>query len=379
MHLALVSEFDAADVRSWSGIPFSIAAALRSRVDRLSVVSPLPRPATVGQRVRQVKARIQGERFLRQHTIGAARSMGEAASEHLATLRPDAVLSIGSTPVGFIETDAPIAFWIDATFESNLYFYDGYAGLAADNVAEGHTVEQRALDRAALAIYSSEFAARSARGYYGAPDERVAVVPFGANLPSVPDADAVARSIEERPTDRATLLFLGADWVRKGGDVAARAAAELSRRGLPAELVVAGPGVPERDRGPHVRPVGYLNKATAEGRGAFDQMLREAHFLVLPSRAEAFGCVFCEAAAYGVPSIAPALGGMPTAVADGVSGLLVPPHPTPGEIADRIEGLLASPEQYRALSHAARDRFERELNWPVAVGNVLDHIERLVL
>ena len=378
MHLALVSEFDAADVRSWSGIPWFVAQALRGRVDRMSVVSPLPSPATARQRVRQLRARVRGKRFLRAHTTEAARAMGEAASAQLAQIAPDAVLSIGSTPVGFIETAAPVTFWIDATFESNLYFYDGYAGLTPDNVAEGHAVEQRAQDRAALAVYASEFAARSARGYYGTPEARVAVVPFGANLPAAPDAEAVRQSVEARPTDRATLLFLGADWVRKGGDVAARAAAELSRRGLPAELVVAGPDVPPEDRGPHVRGVGFVSKATAEGRVAFDRLLGESHFLVLPSRAEAFGCVFCEAAAYGVPSVAPDLGGMPTAVADGVSGVVVPAHPTPGEIADRVQALLADPAAYRALCHSARGRFERELNWTSAVDDVVTRIEALL-
>lgn len=377
MHLALVSEFNVHDIRSWSGIPWAIVTALRGHVERLSVVSPLPNPASPAQRLRQLRARVRGERFLRQHTAESARRTGAFASARLAEIAPDAVLSIGSTPVGFLETDAPVAFWSDATFESNLYFYDGYAGLAADNVAEGHAVEQRAQDRAALALYASEFAARSARGYYGTPAGRVGVVPFGANLTDEPAAAAVRQSIEDRATDSATLLFLGADWVRKGGDLAARAAAELRRRGVEAQLVVAGPEVPEADRGPHVREMGYLDKRTPEGRAAFDALLAQSQFLVLPSRAEAFGCVFCEAAAYGVPSIAPALGGMPTAVADGINGVLVPPHPTPAEIADRVQALLADPPAYRALCHSARDRYERELTWDAATRDVVARIEAL--
>ena len=98
---------------------------------------------------------------------------------------------------------------------------------------------------------------------------------------------------------------------------------------------------------------------------------------MLPTRAEAFGCVFCEASAYGVPSVAPAVGGVPTAVEDGVNGLLVPARPTPDEIADRVEGLLSDPGAYRALCRSARDRFERELNWDVAVGRVAAHLREV--
>ena len=374
MHLALVSEFDARDVRSWSGIPHFVAGALRRRVDRLSVVSPLPRPATLGQRVRQVRSRLRGEQFLRQHTVEAARAMGGAATDALRDLRPDAVLAIGSTPVGFIETAAPVAFWIDATFESNLYLYGGYASLEARNIDEGHAIEQAALDRADLAVYAAEYAARSARGYYGS--ERVAVVPFGANLPAPPDAAAVEAAVVGRATDRANLLFIGADWIRKGGDVALRAVGVLNGRGLPARLVVAG--VPPPVESPHLRALGFLDKGTPAGRAAFDRALREAQFFVMPSRAEAFGCVFCEASAYGVPSVAANLGGMPTAVRDGVNGLVVPARPTPHEVADAVERSLAEPEAYRALCRSSRARYEAELNWDVAVDRVVTHIEGLL-
>lgn len=374
MHLALVSEFDPHDVRSWSGIPYFIAEALRRQVDRISIIGPLPRPATVEQRIRQLRARAAGERFLRQHTLSAARSMGEAASAALRGVRPDAVLSIGSTPVGFIESPAPVAFWIDATFESNLYFYDSYAGLDTENVAEGHEVEARALARADLAIYASDYAARSARGYYGKDPTRVSVVPFGANLPTPPAPDTVAASIEARSTDRCQLLFLGAGWIRKGGDVATRVARELVARGLPTELVVAGADPMSADLGPHVRSVGYVDKSTAAGKTEFDRLLGSSHFLVLPSRAEAFGCVFCEASAYGVPSVAPAVGGIPSAVVDGKNGLLVPVRPTPGEIADSIQALLGNPGAYRALCQTSRARFEHELNWPSAVRTVLEQL-----
>lgn len=304
--------------------------------------------------------------------------MGRAATRALRDIQPDVVLSIGSTPVGFIDTPAPLAFWIDATFESNLYFYDGYAGMDAENVSEGHEVERLAQERAALAVYAADYAARSARGYYGTPSDRVRVVPFGANLIAPPSSEAVAHSIRDRPLDRCQLLFLGAGWVRKGGDVAARAARRLVAGGLPTELVVAGSDPDPADLSPELRCLGFIDKSTREGRERFDALLGSSHALVLPSRAEAFGCVFSEASAYGVPSIAPAIGGIPTAVQDGVNGRLLSPRPTPGEIAETIGGLLRSPESYRALCQSARERFDRELNWESAVRTVVGHLAALL-
>lgn len=370
MHVALVSEFDLRDVGAWSGIPRFVADALERSVDRVSYVGPLPAPATLSQRVSQVRSRIQGHRFLRAHTLDSARRQGEAASAALRSLAPDAVLSIGSTPVGFIDTPAPIAMWSDATFESNLYFYEDYAGMEAANVDEGHAVEAAAQERAAFACYASENAARSAWGYYGTDRDRVVVVPFGANLPDPPDAAAVERAIEERSLDRCQLLFLGKGWVRKGGDVAVRVARELDG-GMEAELVVAGSDVPPGDTGDAVRSVGFLDKRTPGGRATLDRLFRESHFYIMPSRAEAFGCVFCEASAYGVPSLAPSVGGIPTAVEDGVNGVLFPARPTPTAIADRVRQLLGDPDAYRALCRSSRARFERELNWDAAVGRIM--------
>lgn len=73
-----------------------------------------------------------------------------------------------------------------------------------------------------------------------------------------------------------------------------------------------------------------------------------ADIFVGPSLEEAFGQVFMEAAACGTPSVGYATGGVPEAIADGVSGLVVrPPQPRP--LADAIATLHAHPRLRRDL------------------------------
>ena len=378
MHLALVSEFDPHSAQGWSGIAGSVATALRNTVERVSLVGPLPNPASPRQRVRQAAARLQGQRFLRTHTIESARTMGMAATESLRQLEPDAILVLGSTPVGFIDTPQPLAMWSDATFESNLYAYADYSGLATSNIDEGHAVELAAMRRADVAAYASEYARRSAVGYYDLPESKSLLAPFGANLSQAPTSEAVAASIDSRQLEHCQILFIGKEWVRKGGDVAARVVQSLRERGRSAELVVVGSDVPSHDVNPRVRALGFIDKGSAEGRAQFEHLLQTSHFFLMPSRAEAFGCVFCEASAYGIPSVAPAVGGIPSAVADGENGILLPPHPTPGEIAERMEALFSDPDAYRALCHSSRTRYERELNWDVSVRRVVDRLKQLL-
>lgn len=373
MHVAFVSPHDARDVRSWSGIPYYMVQALKRRVSRVSLISPLPVPRSVQQARRALGHRLRGERYQRHHTEEAGRVMGAEVDRRLADLRPDAVFAPSTLPFSFVETDLPIATWTDATFESNLEFYGGYADLPEAFVAEANAVEARAMERIDAACFAADYAARSARHHYGRAADSVHTVPFGANLGTVPDAHAVETAIAERPTDRCRLLFLGAGWYRKGGDVAVQVVERLRAAGFDARLAVAGPpDLPGADAHPAVEPLGFISKATPEGRARFDRLLLESTFLILPSRVEAFGCVFCEASAYGLPSLATAVGGIPTAVEDGVNGRLFPARPDPAAIAEVVAGLLRDGDAYRALCRSARARFEAELNWDVGVGRVLD-------
>lgn len=378
MHLALVSQFDARSPRAWSGIPFRIARALEQHVERLTVLPPCVPPRTVGAAAAKARARLSGTGFLRAHTEEYARAVGAIASRQVADVRPDAVLSIGSLPLSFLDAGVPAGFWIDATFESHLHAYEGYAALGEAGVAEGHRVEARALARADLAAYPSTAAAASAVGYYGTPAEHVAVVPFGANLDAPPRRADVEAAIAARASSPIRMLFLGGDWTRKGGDVAVRVAERLNAAGTPAVLDVVGARPPADAARPFVTAHGFLHKDVPAERAALETLLMQAHALVMPVRAEAFGCVFCEAAAYGIPSLTTRVGGAPDAVADGVSGLVFDARPDPAVVADVLARLVGDPVRYAALALSARGHYEQRLNWDTATGTITARLRALV-
>lgn len=68
---------------------------------------------------------------------------------------------------------------------------------------------------------------------------------------------------------------------------------------------------------------------------------------------EGFGLSFLEAASHGVPCIAGRSGGVPEAVLEGESGLLVPPE-EPADFAAAVERLLSNPAEHARMSAAAR-------------------------
>jgi glycosyltransferase involved in cell wall biosynthesis len=111
---------------------------------------------------------------------------------------------------------------------------------------------------------------------------------------------------------------------------------------------------------------------------ALSARYREAHFLVLPTRSEAFGVVFCEASAFGVPSVASRTGGVPSAIAEGRNGRLLPPDASPDDYAAAILELFSDPDAYRRLGLSAYREYEERLNWTTSGARVRGLLETIV-
>ena len=345
-----------------------MSQALGRHVDELVLIdgveSSLTRALAKPQRILD---RLPTRQVKLARTAAVARSLSKEVQRRLGNVDVDAVLSLDTVPVAYLRTGHPVAFWNDATFAGMLDYYPQFSHLSRRTIAQGNAVAQAALTTAARAIYSSEWAAETAILNYQCDPHRVHVVPFGANLDpgEIPaDSDAL---IADRTHAVCRLLFIGVDWHRKGADVAVAVAVRLNERHIRAELDVVGcqppPGtaVP-----PYVHVLGRVDKATAEDRRQLTGLLAQAHFFVLPSRAEAYGLVLAEASAFGVPSLASRTGGVPTAVADNVNGRLFDVSASPDDYADAIIELYGDREKYRRLAASSHERFRSCLNWDTA-------------
>ena len=99
---------------------------------------------------------------------------------------------------------------------------------------------------------------------------------------------------------------------------------------------------------------------------AFVMVSRESR---RPALFEGFGIVYLEAALAGRPALAGASGGVPDAVVDEETGLLVDPLSVPAVTAAALR-LLDDPELADSLGERARRRAERDFTWEVAVGRM---------
>lgn len=93
------------------------------------------------------------------------------------------------------------------------------------------------------------------------------------------------------------------------------------------------------------------------------EIFRSADISVLPSLAEATSIAGLEAMASGLALVGTNVGGIPTIIYDGVTGLIVPPR-DPAALAEALDSLCANSETRKAMGQAARARVEAEFSWP---------------
>jgi phosphatidylinositol alpha-1,6-mannosyltransferase len=157
---------------------------------------------------------------------------------------------------------------------------------------------------------------------------------------------------------------------RKGLDILLRAFVDVRRAVPAAQWVLIGDG-PERPRLEALaEKCGLGSAVTFLGAGTREDVRRllacaEVFCLTprsLPNDEEGFGIVYLEAAAMGLPSVGSLVGGVPEAVLDGETGLLVPSNDQ-AATAGALIRLLQDDVLRTQLGRQAKTRAEREFHW----------------
>lgn len=321
-------------------------------------------------RFRRYTTRMTGRSYYPERTMAAARFYAQAFEHKLAQQKYDIIFApAASVEISRIKSNIPIVYCSDTTFKLIREGYSIFNRLSPAATSREEYFEQTAINKASLCLYPSEWAARSAQDHYDAP--RVKVVPFGANLTTPPAAVKRNAAIST-----INLLFLAKEWERKGGPVAVDTLLELRRMKIDALLTIVGVTPPGEYHHPGIKIIPYLDKNVPAEREKLQQILLDAHALLLPTRHECYGIVFCEAAAYGLPVFSTNVGGIKSVVIDGQNGYLLAGDATGKDFAEKIATVL--PERHEQLSRNARRRYEEVLNWGSWADSVVPLLQELV-
>jgi glycosyltransferase involved in cell wall biosynthesis len=371
MHLAYVTTYDARRLtgsNEWSGTGYYIAQSLKKQSVPLKYYGPLSDPLIV-KSLRKFKRGHHKlclqKNYQKDPDPLTLKSYASQIAKKLRTDKVDIVLSATVNPIAYLDCEQPIAFWADGTFANIQDFYPQYSNLSESVIQDWHTMEKLALQKCKLAIYASDWAAQSAINDYGADPFKVKVVPFGSNIESPFNLQTIKDIIDSRSMELCKLLFLGVDWVRKGGEIAYQVAERLNHSGLKTELTIVG-CQPPRALPDFVKSLGYISKSTNEGKTRIQKLFLESHFLILPTVADCSPIVFCEANSLGVPCLSTTVGGIPTIIRNDLNGQIFDRDVNVSEYCNYIENIFENYSSYKSLALSAFHEYESRLNWRVA-------------
>jgi glycosyltransferase involved in cell wall biosynthesis len=367
-HLLLVTTEDPFNVKAWSGIPHSLRTALEAKVERVTTFRPEPPPRAQMGLVKRVL--LGAKKYPLWITKAALKANARAVHKEIARTQPDAVLSISSQCVAYLDRPGvPVFMFSDAPYVA---FAETYARWDPPPLRIGKfAAEEAAAGRRMDGLcFGSAWACDEAKRLYGLDsDAKLHVTPLGANWVPAEGREAIFARIEKRVArlaDEIELLFVGRDWERKGGALAVEVAAKLRAQGRRVRLHVVGcrPKLGEA-AGPQgfVTVHGPLYQSDPEQSARLAELFLRSHFLIVPTLAECFGIVFAEAQAFGLPPVSRAVDAVPSIIRDGETGVLFGLDAEAQAYAERIRELVARPEEYRAMARKAREWFEERLTW----------------
>jgi len=368
LKIAFVHMYDPRDPHTWSGTPSAMYAHLVRAGASVDVIGPLNRKIRFLLSPTWAACKIAGRDYHTDKVPLVIASYARQIEKRMRGRHFDAILATEPLLISRVNRPEPICYWSDAVWDLMAnYYYMNPARSFSRNV---HLHEKEATVKTAHAVYSSEWAAAGARRHYGIPDDKLSVIPFGPNLEIEHDRATIEAAISSRDRHSCKLLFLGAEWRRKGGDIAVQTARLLNEQGLKTQLIVAGCRVPG-EKPAFLSEVGFISKQTQEGRARLADLLRSAHFLILPSRAECSAIVFSEACAFGLPIITTDTGGIETYVRQGVNGVRLPLSAGPEAYCKCIAGIFGDYAGYEAMAHAGWKEYTQRLNWELSVNQLL--------
>jgi glycosyltransferase involved in cell wall biosynthesis len=364
--IAFLTSLDPLDKRSWSGIFYQMVHSLQKHCGEVVSVGPVA--VTEGRLQERVIGwvklflkRVARRYWVYDYHIRVAKKLADTANQRLLREQFDVVVAPASlAQVACLETEVPIVIVEDATFALLLDYYPQYSNMLSRSIEQMHAVTKRGMRKASALIYSSAWAAQSAINEYHINPRRVHVVPMGANFDAPPDETVIE---QKKRSGVCKLLFVGVDWQRKGGEIAFETLLMLNQMGIPAELTICGCTPPKNRSHPALCVIPYLDKNDPLQYEQLTQLYMKADFLLLPTRNECFGIVFCEANAFGLPVITTCTGGVPEVVRNGENGFVLPLEAQGDAYALLIASLYRDEAEYARLVLSSRLAYNERLNW----------------
>ena len=226
-----------------------------------------------------------------------------------------------------------------------------------------YNYEKSVYDSMNLIFTMSEFLRQSFINDFEVPSEKVITIGAGINLDELPE-------YVEKRYDKKKIVFIGIDFVRKGGYLLLEAFQNVRKKYPEAELDIIGPALDsvraDLSLKTNVNFHGRLNKTNPNHLAKFNSIISEASLFVMPSLYEPFGIAPLEAMAYKTPCLLPNNWAFPEMVKPGWNGDLF----NQGDIKDlelKITYYLSKENELFEMGKNAKEFVKKHYTWDAVI------------
>lgn len=314
-------------------------------------------PGWLERGLEKVYRRLTGKRLLK-FPLSYPSKCAQEIQKSLDAVKPDLIFSRYSAPLAKVKLNAPLVYMCDSIVP---FTQDLAAEFSKPAYRLMEAWERQTVEKARRVITYSQANADLIVSAYGKPADRVTVFPIPAFVPA-----RLRKDLPEEHKDLNAplrLLFVGKRAQLRGVDRAIATVRQLNAEGISADLRIVGMNGTDEE---HIQYMGVYDKEKPEGEEAYFANFRWAQLLLHPARFHAAGIVISEAAAFGLPTLTNAVGGLATSVLHGQTGLVLPAGSPAADYCQAIKALMREPEKYQAFRVNARRRFDAELDWEKA-------------
>jgi glycosyltransferase involved in cell wall biosynthesis len=340
-----------------SGEDFNLHQAFSREDCEIRIVGPLKDTPSLLERVYRKAHSLVSRKRPAKYSAALLKANARAIDAELREHPADVLFSHNLSPFVRLQTDVPMVLLMDAPLLGTEVQWPLFSKFEFRRMVAW---EQAVLDKCTRIITRSEWARDILIKQNHVPAEKITIFQAASSLPE----RVLPKRIDFEKNDLSTLnlLLVGRVYRLKGIDIAIETVEKLNQMGIKTELRIVGLSGEDTE---HVRFMGSYQKADEEQLAAYAEQYRWAHFLFHPARYDSAPIVTAEAAAFGLPTITDAAGGIATTVKSGVSGVVLPWLSPADEYVKVFQKYVQNPREYAVLRRSTRERYEKELNWNV--------------
>lgn len=346
------------DKRSWSGTPYNLVQQFKRFYDLDPIWVRDTWLEKIGSKFFKGIFRLMGKNGNLRLTTIFAKLKGKQVTKRLKEKKYDIVYFHDIELAAYTKTDIPKrVYFSDATFHLMVDYY--LFNLTKSTIETGNKLQRRSLENCNVNVFASNWAMRDAVDYYHVPKENCHLGYLGASV------DTKEFKKQKHDSNIVNLLFVGVDWVRKGGEIAVECTKLLNEKDPSKKYILhfVGCNPPYQIKDEHIKFYGFLNRNIPEQAQLMISLREQADLFVLPTRAECAGIVFCESSAYGIPSITFDTGGIGDYVINGENGYRLPMGSKAEDFANKIFEILSDSEKLEYMQKKAAEMYNERMNW----------------